>query len=78
MIVHKDDVISLMMAQMRLKKNTVYEYMRHPEFPLPVRQLGTYKAYNLGAVCDFLAIEEEDAVRIISATKTQLNQPQTA
>lgn len=78
MIVHKDDVIKLMMAQMRLKKNTVYEYMRHPDFPLPIRKLGTYKAYKLDAVCEFLAIDEEDAIRIISATKMQLNVPQTA
>lgn len=78
MIVHKHDVIALMMIQMRISKNRVYDYLRHPEFPMPVRKLGRYEAFELDRVCGFLGITEDDAIRIISATQVQPAQAQTA
>ena len=56
MVIHKKDLIRVMMRQMQVSRFTVYDYMRRADFPRPTRVVGSYKAYEVGEVAAWLGL----------------------
>lgn len=56
MVIHKKDLIRVMMRQMQVSKFTVYDYMKRQDFPRPVRVVGSYKAYDIDACAQWLGL----------------------
>jgi hypothetical protein len=65
MIVHRKDCLELLQSTMKLSRHTVQTVMRRPDFPSPVRVIGSYKAYDLDQVADFLAIPANEPCGLI-------------
>lgn len=65
MVIHKKDLIALMMRQMQVSRYTVYEHMKRSDFPRPVRVVGSYKAYDVSDVAAWLAISATEVQQMV-------------
>ena len=64
MVIHKKDLIRLMMRQMQVSRYTVYEHLKRKDFPRPTRVVGSYKAYEVGEVAAWLGLTATEMQRM--------------
>lgn len=65
MVIHKKDLIALMMRQMQISKYTVYEHMKRSDFPRPSRVVGSYKAYPVAEVAEWLGLSATEVQQMV-------------